>query len=53
MDQPQTSKSENRTTWILLAGFGALLLILLFFSLRNVVNEDRLEDGAASSLPDA
>jgi uncharacterized protein YecT (DUF1311 family) len=52
MDQPATPKNENRTTWILLAGFGALLAILLFFSLRNVVNEDRLEDGAATSLPD-
>lgn len=52
MDRPQTTKSENRTTWILLAGFGALLLVLLFFSLRNVANEDRLEDGTATSLPD-
>lgn len=52
MDQPQTPKSQHRTTYILLAGFGALLAILLFFSLRNVVNEDRLEDGAATSLPD-
>ena len=52
MDQPATPKNENRTTWILIAGFGTLLLILLFFSLRNAVNEDRLEDGAATSLPD-
>ena len=52
MEQPPTLKNENRTTWILLAGFGALLAILMFFSLRNVVNEDRLEDGAATSLPD-
>jgi hypothetical protein len=52
MDQPATPKNENRTTWILIAGFGALLLVLLFFSLRNAVNEDRLEDGAATSLPD-
>jgi uncharacterized protein YecT (DUF1311 family) len=53
MDQSPAPKNENRTTWILLAGFGALLAILLFFSLRNVVNEDRLEDGAAGTLPDA
>jgi len=53
MEQPAKPPSDNRTTWILLAGFGALLAILLFFSLRNVVNEDRLEDGAATSLPDA
>ena len=52
MDQPATPKNENRTTWILIAGFGALLLIFLFFSIRNSVNEDRLEDGAATSLPD-
>ena len=52
MDQPAKPPNPNRTTWILLAGFGALLLVLLFFSLRNVVNEDRLEDGAATSLPD-
>ena len=52
MEQPAKPPNANRTTWILLAGFGALLAILLFFSLRNVVNEDRLEDGAATSLPD-
>ena len=53
MEQPAKPPNANRTTWILLAGFGVLLAILLFFSLRNVVNEDRLEDGAATSLPDA
>lgn len=53
MDQLTKPPNPNRTTWILLAGFSALLLVLLFFSLRNVVNEDRLEDGAATSLPDA
>ena len=53
MEQPAKPPNANRTTWILLAGFGLLLAILLFFSLRNVVNEDRLEDGAATSLPDA
>lgn len=52
MDQPAKPPNDSRTTWILLAGFGALLAILLFFSLRNVVNEDRLGDGAATSLPE-
>ena len=52
MNEPATPKPDHRTTWILLAGFGLLLLVLLFFSLRNVVNEDRLDDGAATSLPD-
>jgi len=52
MDQPENPRSQNRTTCILLAGFGALLLVFLFFSLRNAVNEDRLEDDAATSLPD-
>ncbi len=52
MDQPENRQSQDRTTWILLAGFGALLLVFLFLSLRNAVNEDRLEDDAATSLPD-
>ena len=52
MEQPAKPPNENRTTWILLVGFGLLLAILLFFSLRNVTDEDRLEDGAATSLPD-
>lgn len=54
MEQPPPKpKGEHRTTWILIAGFGALLLIFLFFGLRNSTNEDRLEDGTATSLPDA
>ena len=47
MDQP-----NNRTTWILLAGFGALLLILVLFTLRDAGKQDRLDDGAASGLPE-
>ncbi len=48
MDQP-----NNRTTWILLAGFAAFLLILVLFSLRNGGEQDRLDDGATPMRPDA
>ncbi|MEO7602104.1 MAG: hypothetical protein ABIS39_02410 [Sphingomicrobium sp.] len=43
----------DKTTWILLGGFAALLLIILFFTLRDAGEQDRLDDGAATSLPDA
>ena len=43
----------DKTTWILLGGFAALLLIILFFTLRDAGEQDRLDEGAATSLPDA
>ena len=47
MDQP-----NNKTTWILIGGFAALLLILVLFSMRDAGKQDRLDDGTASGLPD-
>lgn len=52
MEQPATPKSPHRTTWILLGGFGLLVLLIVLFTMRDAGNQDRLEDGSASSLPD-
>lgn len=53
MDQPaKPPPNPNRTTWILLGGLGVLLLIILLFTMRGGGNPDRLDDGAATSLPD-
>ena len=52
MDQPIKTKSANRTTWILLGGLALLLLIIIGFSLRDAGNQDRLDDGTATGLPD-
>lgn len=43
----------NKTTLYLLAGFAALLLIILFFSMRDAGNQDRLGDAAAPTLRDS
>lgn len=42
---------QNKTLWILLAGFGALLLIIVGIGLSRDSGQDRLDD-AATSLPD-
>jgi uncharacterized protein YecT (DUF1311 family) len=43
-------KPNNTTMW-LVAGFGALLLIVLFFASRQSSNQDRLDDTANVTAP--
>jgi hypothetical protein len=44
---------QNKTLWILLGGFALLLLVILLVARSRDSDQDRLDDDAALSLPEA